>query len=210
MPSNHLGIFTLNPILLNQVINLLYGGQPNPNDTDIEAPGKIGVMIAEKVCQLTLGGFTQVCHDYGIVSAEVTKTGMLQQLKSNLAMEDNIYVLDLSVSLDDVETNAQLMLPENFMHEFIFTQTVGESQHREKDFWRKAIKTQVVDSLVTVSVTLPDMPLRVNEFMALKEGDTIPISDPTLVYVCLNNLKLFRAKAGQANSKRVAKILSQI
>ena len=42
-----------------------------------------------------------------------------------------------------------------------------------------------------------------SDIMKLKSGDLIPIADPTDVFLCLNELKLFRASAGQANNKRV-------
>ena len=73
-----------------------------------------------------------------------------------------------------------------------------------------AIKTQVVDSIVNISISLPDVSMKANDFLNLKEGDLIPIGDPTMVYVCLNNYKLFRAVAGQSNSNLVVKITEQI
>ena len=211
LPNDHHGIVSIDASFLNQVINLLFGGQSNVNDVTLEIPtGKMGVIITEKLCNLALSSFTQACQDYGVVSTELIKTTTLLNLKSNLLMDNNVYSLELGITLEQCEATLKLVIAEEFVRELIFVDAKGEPQHTEKDFWRKAIKTQVVDSLVTVSVTLPDIPIKAQDFMALKEGDTIPISDPTLVYVCLNNLKLFRAKAGQANSKRVAKILSQI
>ena len=128
----------------------------------------------------------------------------------SLSSEDKIYALELSFGLGEVEMTIRCMLPEAAIKELLVVTKKTEAKHREKDFWRTAIKTQVVDSIVNVSVSLPDVTLKVSELMALKAGDIIPISDPTLVYVCLNNLKLFRAKAGQSNAKRVAKIVAQI
>jgi flagellar motor switch protein FliM len=212
MPNDEYGLYLINLNFLHQVINLLFGGQLSNAEAAMEIPGKMGTLIAEKLSRLALNGFTQACLDYGNFTADLLKTSAQLNLatNNNLALSERAYVFELTVFLDDLETTLKLMIPESFFKESIFSNIRDEPKHREKDFWRAAIKMQVVDSLVTVSVSLPDMPLKVHDFMSWKAGDVIPIPDPTLVYVCLNSLKLFRAKAGQANSKRVVKILSQI
>ncbi len=211
LPNNYFGIFVLDLSLLHQSINLLFGGKLNVNEPVIENPGKIGTIVAEKICQLFLSGFAQGFQEYGELNCEIIKTTRLVNLVTSMGMsnEDPIVLFDWSIFLDEIETPFQLLLSEELLNQIIPPRK-EDNRHREKDFWKTAIKTQVVDSLVTVNVTLPDVSIRVNDFMALKEGDVIPISDPTLVYICLNSIKLFRASAGQANSKRVAKITSQI
>jgi flagellar motor switch protein FliM len=210
MPNDNYGMFAMDLVFLHQMINHLYGGLSNSEEPAIATVGKVGTIIAEKICQLILSGFAQACSEYGVITSEVVKTSALPNLSSNLVMDDNVYSLEISVMLDEATSNIRFMIAEDFIQKFILGTKKNEAKHREKDFWRTAIKSQVVDSFVSVSVSLPDVNLKVNDFMTLQEGDIIPISDPTLVYVCLNNLKLFRAKAGQANSKRVAKIVAQI
>lgn len=210
-PNEHYGMILVDMALLHQMINLLFGGKINDKEQVIENPGKVGNIIAEKLCQLCLTAFSQACEEYGTVTFDILKTTTSQNLASNLGLEaeDQVYMMDLSIFFDEIETSLKILITEDFLIQFIPSKVEG-NKHREKDFWRTAIKTQVVDSFVTIHVTLPDVSMKVKDFMALKEGDLVPISDPTMVYVCLNNLKLFRASAGQANSKRVAKIINQI
>lgn len=210
MPSGGYGMLVMDLAFLHQIINHLYGGVFNHDETIVEKPGKAGILIAEKFYQLFLTGFAQACQENGVISFEMVKTTSLPNLTSNLEMEDSVYSLELVFSFEDMESTIRCMFAEDFIQKFLFHIKKSEVKHREKDFWRTAIKSQVVDSFVTVSVTLPDINLKVSDFMSLKDGDILPISDPTLAYVCLNNLKLFRAKAGQSNSKRVAKIVAQI
>jgi flagellar motor switch protein FliM len=209
-PTDSYGMCVLSPALMFPIINLLFGGQPGVKDAATEAIGKMGIIIAEKLSQLLLASLVQSCQDYGTVSSDVAKTTMTPHLISHVSMDDNMFAVEMTVTFDDQESPVTLLMAEEFLQDFVFVNFKAERKHREKDFWRTAIKTQVVDSLVNVAVTLPDVQIKVNEFMGLKAGDVIPISDPTLVYICLNSLKLFRAKAGQSNSKRVVKILSQI
>lgn len=210
-PKDDYGMVLIDFSVLHQTINLLYGGKLNTKETIIESPGKIGTIIAEKISLLCLNSFAAACHEFGPLNYEIVKTTSSHNLATNLGLgtEDEVYILELTVFFDEFEAKIKLLLSEAFFPEFIPVKADGH-KHREKDFWRTAIKTQVVDSLVTISVSLPDVTMKVKDFMALKDGDIVPISDPTMVYVCLNNLKLFRASAGQANSKRVAKIINQI
>ncbi len=204
------GMFIAGLPILHQTINILFGGQVNKEDDSVmEVAGKIGPIVSEKICLLCLGSFANAVQEFGGFTFELNKTSTLPNLTSNLNMEDQFYCLDTSVFFDEIETGIKMLIPEDFFNEFIRAK-MGQMKHRDKDFWRSAIKSQVVDSYVNVSVSLPDINMKISEFMSLKEGDMIPITDPTLVYVCLNNLKLFRALAAQANSKRVAKIVSQI
>lgn len=203
------GLCIISPALLHQTIHLLYGGNATATDDAIENPGKVGTLLGEKLCQHLLEGFAQGCQEYGTFESEIIKTSILSNLTSNLHMADEVYLLRMTVLFDEIETTLDLMIPLAFLDELIRIK-VGEIKHRDRDAWRNSIKNEVIDSLVTVSVALPDITIEVNDFMQLKEGDTIPIGDPTLVYVCLNNVILFNALAGQSNAKRVAKIIGQI
>ncbi|VVC77081.1 Flagellar motor switch protein FliM [Aquicella siphonis] len=210
-PNEYYGMVCVDMPLLDQTINLLYGGKLNSKEQMRENPGKIGIIIAEKIAQMCLASFATAGHEYGAVNHEIIKTTASTNLATNLGLneDDQIYLMELSIFFDEIETTLKLMIAEDFLMQFIPVKAEGH-RHREKDFWRTAIKSQVVDSIVTINVSLPDVSMKVKDFMALKDGDLVPIGDPTVVYVCLNNLKLFRATAGQANSKRVAKIINQI
>ena len=167
------------------------------------------MLVAEKICQLGLEGLVTACKEYGDLSCEIVKTITMPNLTSKMSMEDKIYSIDMTIMIGNIETQMCIIISEAFIREFIPVKT-KEVKHVESNFWRGAIETQVSDSSITINVTLPDVKVKVNDLMNMKNGDIIPIGDPTLAYVCLNKLKLFRASAGQANSKRVVKIMSEV
>jgi flagellar motor switch protein FliM len=113
------------------------------------------------------------------------------------------------VFFGEVETALSILVASDFLYEFIPSNT-DDVVPIDSESWRTAIEAQVVDSSVTVCVSLPEISIKASDLVALKNGDLIPIGDPTLVYVCLNNTRLFCGNAGQANSSRVVKILSEI
>lgn len=105
-----------------------------------------------------------------------------------------------------------MVIPVEFLQHFIPVNIDDQegSRARVNQLWQKAIEHQVIDSMVTLVVSLPSVQLNASELVSLKEGDLIPISDPTAVEVYLNNVKLFDAMAGQSNSNLIIKISQEI
>ncbi|MEO8400434.1 MAG: FliM/FliN family flagellar motor switch protein [Gammaproteobacteria bacterium] len=208
IPSNYYSLVVLDMPLLHQAINFIFGGQTNDKEPVIETPGKVGIIIAEKIAQLCMEGFSQACKEYGNVNYEAIKTVTLPNLISKFSMEDRVYTMELSVLFGEVETSLSVMVAADFLHDFI--PAIIVELGNQDDSWRTTIESQVVDSDVTISVALPEIDMMVNDLVTLKSGDLLPIGDPTSVYISLNDTKLFIGNAGQANSSRVVKILSEI
>jgi flagellar motor switch protein FliM len=208
-PNDRFGMVAMDMVLLHQTINLLYGGVTNKEEPIIEQPGKIGLLIAEKIAQINLDGFKKACNEYGEINCKVIKTMNLPSLTSKLNPEEVVYGINMTVQFEEVESEFMIFLTETFLEGFI-PQAPKEINYVENNLWRAAIEKQMIDSMVSINITLPDINIKANDLFSLKNGDLIPMTDPTAVYVCLNNLKLFRAKAGQANSKRVVKIVQEI
>lgn len=211
LPIESYGIININYNLIHQTINLLYGGKINPNDKIITNLGKVGMIIADKLATMFLDAFIIGCKDFVNATYECLKTTTTLNLAFNYGIErdDEVYVLDYSLVLDENENKLKIFIAQELVTNS-FVKKMDTNKVRQKDFWREAIKSQVVDSIVNVNITLGDIRMKVEEFSKLKEGDLLPIDDPTHVYVCLNNYKLFHATAGQSNSNLVVKITQQI
>ncbi len=209
LPSNYFAVVVIDLPMLHQATNFLFGGQTHDTDEIIQSPAKIGTMIGEKLSHLCMESFTVACKEYGSVSFETIKTVTLPNLITKLSKEDNVYSIDLSVFFGEIETTVSIIIAADFFYEFI---PAGKEDMVVIDnpSWRTSIESQVVDSNVTVCVSLPEISIKASDLVALKCGDLIPIGDPTLVDIYFNDTKLFNGKAGQANSNRVVKILSEI
>ena len=209
LPGNFYAVVVTGLPLLNQVINFLFGGQSDDADTVVESVGKISKIVGEKICQIAMEAFTLACKEYGNVTFETIKTVTLPNLITKLSMEDEVYAIEQSVYFGDREVGFSILIAADFLYEFI----PGSSEEvvsNDAASWRAAIQNQVVDSYVTVCASLPEIKIKASELVALKSGDLIPISDPTIVDISFNNTRLFTGSAGQENSNRVVKILSEI
>jgi len=215
MPNECYGMIVLDLPLLHQAISLLYGGQYLKGEPIIENPGKIGLVVAEKIGQIIMDGFTQGLKEYGQTDSHVVKTMTQPNLSSKLSVDDQVHIVEMNLVIGETESTVTLMAVEEFFNQF-FTVNVGKlatalpEKAIDAHDWRSVIEAQVADTCVTVQAILPNVSIKLSELMTLKKGALIPIGDPTIVYLSLNDLKLFRATAGQANSKRVAKILGEV
>jgi len=208
LPHNMYAVIVMNMDLLHQALHFMFGGQGNDHSPVIEIPGKIGQIVAEHICVHVMESFAQACKEYGVVTHETVKTVTLPNLITKLGMEDSIYSIELGVYFGDKETSLSIIIAADFLHAFIPANE--DTTHSDKGSWRAAIETQVIDSNVTVCASLSEITMKASELVALKNGDLIPIGDPTAVFLCLNNTKLFSGIAAQANSNRVVKILHEI
>lgn len=193
---------------LDIAMNLLFGGKLQESGEGSVQLGKVGVIASEKLALIVLESFVSAVSEYEKIVVEHYKTSHLLHTIMTLP-NDKIHCHELTVCFNEIEKKFKLYLPEEFLAA-IAPVNIGAGKHREKDFWRTSIKEEVVDSYVTVTTNMSDVKINVNKLLELKEGDEIEIIDPTVVYVCLNDLKIYRALAGQSNSKVVVKIVGQI
>jgi flagellar motor switch protein FliM len=209
MPNSFFSLVVTSYPLLHQMINALYGGVMNNKEPIMEAPGKVGVYVAEKLAELAMEGFSLGSKEYGKITFDTLKTVTTPNLISKLSMDDEIYTIEYALSFGEIEQNLTLMLPLEFLQRFIPNNVVEQIESKKSKPWRTAIENQVIDSQVNVVASLPALTMRAKDLMTLKEGDLIPISDPTVVNIFLNDIKLFSATAAQANESRIVKILSE-
>lgn len=208
-PSESYSIISIDYPFLDQSINLLYGGKMQETIGEENWCGKIGIITGEKISRVILGCLADASKEYGKVEYEHYKTNRIISNVNNMQEDDEVYHATFTLVFEDFEAKFTIFVNKVFFESLIPAST-AKNLHQERDFWRTAIKAEMMDSYVSVSMNLNDVNIKVKEFMDLKEGDVIPISNPTLVYICLNQLKLYRAVAGQSNGNMVVKIVSQI
>lgn len=209
MPYDSLTLVACDHGFIDAAINLLYGGKIQTTAPEAAPLGKIGLITAENLSLIMLESLLTACRGRVELTPIHHKTAMTLNNMISETDTDDVYANEITIMIEEVEARLTLYLTEEFLIKLLPVKT-GSGKHKERDFWRTAIKSEVVDSYVTINTTISDVRIKVKDFMSLKVGDEIPISDPTLVYVCLNNLKLFKGLAGQSNSKIVAKIVGQV
>ena len=94
-------------------------------------------MIAEKITQIFLDAFVLSCREYGPVNHEILKGTTTLALAYNYGVEehDDIYLLEYSVLLDEIENKIKFVVTEEFVNKF-FQKKSDPNKNRKKEFGR--------------------------------------------------------------------------
>jgi flagellar motor switch protein FliM len=76
--------------------------------------------------------------------------------------------------------------------------------------WAKSMREELMLADVTLSATLAQTTVTLEDVRKLKVGDIIPISMPKTVTTMVENIPVFRATYGEHNDKAALKITSII
>jgi len=209
LPHNYYTLIVLDTNFLHQIINILFGGDYNESDVVNDTPGKISLAVAEKLSCLVLDSFVTACREHGDIRYEIVKVVNLPNLITKFKEDQPLYYLNMEVVLGTMIAEINFMVDINFLFDVI-PATEEVAPPTTKQHWKESIKSQVVDSFVTLAVTLPNIEVNLKDFLEMTEDALITISDPRAVYIGLNNIKIFRANAGQLNDIRVVEVEREI
>lgn len=209
-PNNYYGLMALNLSFIHQVINILFGGQLLPDESVIEKPGKIGVIVSEKIAKECIPACAAAFAEYVKINCEVIKATSTPIFSPYLTMHARMYVIDFSVYFDTIETKLYLAVPEEALQVYLPNEAFAYSLPAEDDNWKSVIGEQLLESSVWLTANLMEKQIALKDFLQLKKDDLIEINDPTDVTLMLNDMRLFKATAGQSNDKRVVKITEKL
>lgn len=202
------GIFAMDMPLLHHAITILFGGE-SAGETCIQTPGETGLIVSDKICQLNLEALTNAFKEFGKLDCKTIKSTTISNFAPYISLDENFFVINFIFKLEEMETRFCFYLNAKVLNEMLPGKMLEESPSANS-MWMQSMQEQISNSYVTARVQLDTVDLQLKDIFGLKEGDVIPINDPTQTYVCLNNVRLFKAQTGQSNGKRVIKIISQV
>lgn len=219
LPHDKHGLITFDFVFLHTVINLLYGGVVNCNEPVMRGLGKSGFKIANKISEIFLSVLQEAMIEHLKIHLKISDVSTQLSSVFKQGNTEQCYNISLLVIIDSLVCNLNLVIPEHILsNRLLEVDAVSPVQPDIADqdsdshlsiFDEKA-KKELIDSNVIVSVNLAKITLKLKDVVNLKAGDVIPIGDPTLVYVSLNNKNLFKASAGQSNLRRAVKIVEKL
>lgn len=223
-PHEKHGLITFDFVFLHSVINLLYGGVVNSNETIMRGLGKSGFKIAGKVSEIFLAVLQEAMIEHLKIHLKISDVSTQLSSVFKQGNSEKCYNISFLVIIDSLVCNLNLVIPENMFSNRVLEADSGlksESEFSEEtidshemvspsSIFDEKTKKELIDSNVMVSVNLAKITLKLKDVVNLKAGDVIPIGDPTVVYVALNNKNLFKASAGQSNLRRAVKIVDKL
>lgn len=219
-PYEKYGLIFFDFIFLHSVINLLYGGVVSNNEPIMRGLGKSGIKIAKKVSEIFLGVLQESMMEY--LKTDLRFSEASSHLSAVFKQEkyEKCYNISLCAWFDSVVCNVNFVIPERIFSNSDAEEVVDGNSSApsanskdvvaQSSIFDEKARNELIDSSVSVSVSLPQIALKLKDVVNLKAGDIIPISDPATVFVTLNNKKLYKASAGQSNLRRAVKITEKL
>jgi flagellar motor switch protein FliM len=210
-PKNFPTLVIIDQTFLYQSIDLLFGGKVNDIDVVPEKIGKVSLLLAEKICALFLDAFLMGCKEQFLVSYEFVKIVTQPNLITKIQETDRFYQIENEITIGSKQSTMCLLVDENFFGEYIPESDIDAANIASaEESWKTAIQSQVIDSVVTLSIALPNITIHLKEFLSMEKDSIIEIPDPTAVFIELNNTKIYKGVAGQRNDRRVIEIEREI
>ena len=86
-----------------------------------------------------------------------------------------------------------------------------QSDRSERDErWTIALREEIKEAKVELSVSLGDMLLTLKEVMELKPGDVIPVQNPEIATACVQDIPVFRGTYGSSRGNVSIKVTESI
>lgn len=209
--GNYFSVVSIKNNFLHQILNVLFGGYMNTSEPISPVPGKIGLMVSEKVASTFLAAFKIACSEYGEFNYQLIKTSTLPVLVSRLSKDHRIYAISIDIAIDDNHFDINMLVNADFMRSLSTEKLNEEKATDDKHAHVKdKIKNSLMNSNITLVASLPESKINAMNLMCLKAGDLIPISNPTNVVLSVGNKKLFSGIASQSNSSLVVKLIDKL
>lgn len=203
--SNQYSIVCMELSLLHQIINVLYGGKLNAQDTIIDQPGGIGLLVTNKLSELCMESLIKSYAEFGNLAYQSIKSTGLSNFSPYIDLKDEYHHVAFTLTYDDIVTQISFIIPTPILDALCPTPSTTLTAD-DLAIWGTTIKKNIIDASITLSAQLAPIELNIRDVMKLKIGDEIAISDPTDAIICVNNKPLYKAQVGKSETKRVAKI----
>ncbi|MFI4918029.1 MAG: FliM/FliN family flagellar motor switch protein [Legionellales bacterium] len=209
-PSDLSGLIFFDYAFMHHVIDLLYGAGIYKSDSVISGLGKSGGVIAKKVTEFFIAALQEAISEYEKIQMSLLKTTEQNGLILNQPLSDQFFDLTFNVHFNGMDCQLHAAIPDVIFENITLGDRPNPVASMDYSTVTDSLKKDIIDSTVTLIASLQDIKIKVSDIMALKAGDMIAISDPTVVYLAHNQKKIFKASVGQSNSLRVVKILDPL
>jgi len=201
------GFIILPQLLIDCVINALYGGDLTTQGDALPCIGEMGKRLAKKIAELCITAFgrTSPQKKNGDISLDKI-TDFTHFIPEGIA-KYTLYKLIIDFTMEEVNLSFMFSFPECYLDEI----EPSGAQDTDKLVGVNNVNTQLLEkelseSSITLVAFLPEIPIKMGDIMKLKSGDIIPISDPNILYLSVNHKKLFKGLVGSNDTSRVVKV----
>ena len=207
-----IGLFIIEGNFLSNCMTLLYGGQLTENNPGRKNIGHIEVGIAQRLTHTIMKSFNTAWADICQFDYDILKTTTNFTTLTKIDPNESFFIAEYYFTLEEQESAFMICIPRSIIDQYQRALSAGHQalpNEMEKRQWQQTLSHSVFDSTLSLKAKFPSISCPLSKLLSLSEGDVIPITNPELVDVYCNDIKLYTAKTGTANGNRVIQIIDK-
>jgi flagellar motor switch protein FliM len=212
-PLRGTGLIVFEPKLVFTILDNYFGGegrfQARIEGREFTATE---LRVIRMVLNLCFNDLTEAWSPVMPVNFEFVNHEVNPQFANIVSPSEVVVISTFHIELDGGGGDLHITLPYSMLEPIRELLDTGLQSDRSNDDgrWAKSMREELMLADVTISATLAQTKLTLEDVRKLKVGDIIPISMPKTVTTMVENIPVFRASYGEHNDKAALKITSII
>lgn len=212
-PLRGTGLIVFEPKLVFTILDNYFGGegrfQARIEGREFTATE---LRVIRMVLNLCFTDLTEAWSPVMPVKFEFVSHEVNPQFANIVSPSEVVVISTFHIELDGGGGDLHITLPYSMLEPIRELLDTGLQSDRSADDgrWAKSMREELMLADVSISATLAQTKLTLEEVRSLKVGDIIPINMPKTVTTMVENIPVFRATYGEHNDKAALKITSII
>lgn len=208
-PLNGVSLFTLDSKLVFTAVDIYFGGTGLlPFKIEGREYTPVEMSMVRSILDIVSENLKKAWGPVMDVDIEYMHSEMNPKFAAIVDATDMIVVSPINIRFEGVEGRVDIVMPYAMLEpvrdklEEGMQNLQGESDNR----WSRTLKEEAKNIELDISVNLTEINISVEDLMAMKKGDILPIEMPKQVTVRAEDIALMRGKLGQSQDKKAVKI----
>ncbi|WP_321276220.1 flagellar motor switch protein FliM [Thiomicrorhabdus indica] len=208
-PLNGVSLFTLDSKLVFTAVDIYFGGTGLlPFKIEGREYTPVEMSMVRSILDIVATNLKKAWGPVMDVEIEYMHSEMNPKFAAIVDATDMIVVSPINIRFEGVEGRVDIVMPYAMLEpvrdklEEGMSNLQGESDNR----WSRTLKEEAKNIELDLSVNLAEVNISVEDLMAMKKGDILPIEMPKQVSLKIEDIAIMRGKLGQSQDKKAVKI----
>lgn len=208
-PLNGVSLFTLDSKLIFTAVDIYFGGTGLlPFKIEGREYTPVEMSMVRSILDITSSNMRKAWGPVLDIEIEYMHSEMNPKFASIVDATDMIVVSPINIRFEGVEGRVDIVMPYSMLEpvrdklEEGMQNLQGEGDNR----WSRTLKEEAKSIELDLSVNLLELEMSVEDLLAMKTGDIIPIEMPKKVTIYAEDIPVVRGRLVQSNDKKAVKI----
>jgi flagellar motor switch protein FliM len=208
-PLNGVTLFTLDSKLIFTAVDIYFGGTGLlPFKIEGREYTPVEMSMVKSLLDITAENLHKAWAPVMDIDIEYMHSEMNPKFASIVDATDMIVVSPINIRFEGVEGRMDIVMPYSMLEPVRdkLEEGMQNLQSEGDNRWSRTLKEEANAIKLHMSANLLELEMSVEDLIAMKAGDVIPIEMPEQVTVCVEHIPVVRGKLGQRNDKKAIRI----